>query len=335
MSSAKIKRRALEAGYTACGIIPARVFDEYTRSLDERSASFPESKKLYEPFYNIARPPENAKSVIVCTQRFNKYKIPESLKELIGKIYLFDGRISYSHENRMRLEFEEYLKTLGINAAQCFLPARWAAAKAGLGKFGRNNFIYDKENGSYVWIETWAAGEELDYDTVEENAVLPACNDSCNKCINACPTKALSGSLSMNIGRCITHIQCYAKDILDEETRSQMGLWVYGCDVCQDVCPLNEGKFTETQNFPLLDELEEYLSPEKLLEMDEETYIKIINPRFWYIGKDNIWLWKCNALRSMINSKNEKYHQLIKKCREHEDTRIKELAVWGCGVLGI
>ena len=247
----------------------------------------------------------------------------------IGKIYLFDSRIPYTEEYRGNSEFETYIKLLGINILPAGVPARLAAAKAGLGKFGRNNFLYDSNHGSYICINTWVIDKELEYDAIENDTLLSACDDGCQKCVKACPTKALSGGFSMDRGRCVTQLSCYAKDALDENTRLEMGTWLYGCDACQDVCPLNRDKFTETEEYPLLAVFEEYLKPENILEMDENTYKNILNPRFWYAGEDKLWLWKCNALRSMINSGEEKYHPLIKKSCNDEDARIKEIAEWG------
>ena len=302
MSSLEIKNRALELGYLACGIIPPNLFDEFKEYLDERVKSFPESKELYGSLYGNVRQPENAKSIIVCTQRYNKYKVPESLDGLIGKYYLFDYRVPYSQEYRAGVEFEAYLKLLGVNILQCNIPVRLAAAKAGLGKIGCNNFLYDTEHGSYIGANAWVIDKELEYDEVEENVLMSACNDACQKCVQSCPTKALSGSFSMNSGRCITYLTCFAKDTLDENTRAQMGLWLYGCDECQDACPLNKDKFVESEEFPLLKEYEEYLKPERISEMDEDTYVNIVNPRFWYAGKDGLWLWRSNALRNIANS---------------------------------
>jgi len=331
----KIKHKALELGYIACGIIPSSVFEEYSRYLDERVNTFPESKELYEPLYALARLSDNVKSVIVCLRRYNRYKVPAGLSGIIGKIYLFDGRLSYSREYRAKMEFETYLGTLGMNILPKELPARWAAAKAGLGKFGHNNFIYSQDHGSYIWIDTWTVNKELDYDNMPEDASLFVCNEKCHKCVKACPTNALSNTFSMDRGKCITQISCFSKDIPKEDIRSKLGLWMYGCDVCQDACPLNKDKFKETEEFPLLQEFEEYLKPENILKMDEETYMNILNPRFWYIGKDGFWLWKCNALRNMINSGLNEYHQLIKQCCNDTDNRIKEIAEWGCDKLNI
>ena len=333
MLTKKIKQKAHQLGYLACGIIPSTEFHEYTKYLDERVKSFPESMEFYKPLYDMVSQPEEAKSIVICTRRYNQYKIPNSLDGLIGKYYLFDNRIHYSRDYRTKIEMEEFLKILGIKILQCNIPARLAAAKAGLGKMGRNNFLYDPEHGSYISVAAWVVDKELDYDPITENIYLPECNDSCHKCIKACPTKALSGCLSMDYGKCVTQLNSLTKNAIDEEMKSQMGLWLYGCDACQDACPLNKNKFTETEDFPLLDELEEYLRPEKLLEMDEDTFINAINPRFWYIDKDSLWIWKCNALRYMINSAEDKYHEMIKKYCNHEDMRIRETAQWGCNTL--
>jgi len=329
MLSSIIKEKALTLGYHSCGIIPAGDFPEYSKSLDERIESFPESRALYEPLYNMATPPKEAKSVIVCIQRYNNYKVPESLDGLIGKFYLFDSRLSYTEEFRVKNEFETFLKTLGLNILQCNLPDRLAAARAGLGKFARNNFIFSPEYGSYIWINKWVVDRELEYEAVPETMFMSECSENCQKCVKSCPTGALTNSLVMNRSKCITQLNCFAKDIPDIQTREEMGKWLYGCDVCQDVCPLNKDKFKEQDEFPLLKEFEEYMMPEKLLEMDEDVFLKIINPRFWYIDKESLWLWKCNSLRYMINTGEKKYYDLIKKYCEHPDKRIREIAQWG------
>ena len=334
MKTSDIKQKALELGYMAAGVIPVSAIKEYTHYLDERVKSFPESKELYGSLYGFANPPEAAKSIVVCTRRYNKYKVPESLNGLIGKLYLFDSRLPYSDEYRAKVEFETYLKISGIRILQCGVPDRLAAAKAGLGKFGRNNFIYSPDCGSYIWIDAWVTDEELDYDHVEEDIHLSACNDGCGKCMQACPTKALSGAFSMDRGKCVTQLQCF-DNVPDENLRTRMGTWLYGCDACQDACPVNENKFSETNEFPLLAEIEEYLSPERLLEMDEDTYQNVVNPRFFYLGKEGLWRWKCNVLGSIINSGDSKYHALIKKSCNDEDTRVRKVAQFGCEKLGI
>ena len=335
MIAQDIKRMALQLGYTACGIIPSASFDEYAQYLDERVKSFPESKELYRLLYGLVQPPENSKSIIVCTWRYNRYKVPEQLDGVIGKLYLFEFIDPVSRDYGVYEEFKEYLESLGMNTLKGYMPARWLAAKAGLGKFGHNNFIYDPEHGSYIWIDAWPVDVELDYDAAPENTTLSECSQGCRKCIEACPTKAMPGGFSMDRGKCAAHLSYFSKGVPPEDIRTQMGSWLYGCDACQDACPLNKGKFTQTQELPLLSELEEYLKLEKILEMDADTYINILYQQFRYPGKDGLWLWKCNALRSMINSGNAKYHHLIKQRCDDPDERIREVARWGCEKLNI
>jgi epoxyqueuosine reductase len=98
---------------------------------------------------------------------------------------------------------------------------------------------------------------------------------------------------------------------------------------------VNRNKFTETNEYPLLMEYTELMGAESILSMDEDTYKNVLNPRFWYAGEDSLWLWKCNALRSMINSGDSKYHTLIKQHCGNADERISEIAKWGCERLGI
>jgi len=337
MTSKAIKEKALQLGFSACGIIPAEPFEEYREALDSRVKVFPEAESVYTPLYGFINPPQGAKSIIVCIAGYNQFKVPEKLAKYVGKHYLFDGRLEYTEEFRVKAEFTTFLKNAGIDVLSRETPDRIAAVKAGLGYFGRNNFFYTEEHGSYNIIHSWVVDAALDYDTVCELNIPAKCSEKCLACVRACPTNALCDSLKMNRAKCIPHMLTDTKNPpnpLEAETEKS-GIWLYGCDVCQDVCPMNRGKLTQAEDFPLLTQYEEYMQPENILEMDDKTYREIINPRFWYIGKENIWLWKCNALRAIINSGDEKHHPLIKKYSTHEDPRLQAIAQWGCEKLGL
>ena len=79
MISSKIKEKALQLNFASCGIIPAAAFAEYKQSLDKRVSTFVKSESSYMPLYSFVTPPVAAKSIIVCLQRINKYKVPDSL----------------------------------------------------------------------------------------------------------------------------------------------------------------------------------------------------------------------------------------------------------------
>ena len=177
MLSGKIKSKAKDLGYTACGIIPAASFDEFLKEIDKRSELFPNTKEFYDIFRGMSEPPEDAKSIIVCTQRMNRYKLPKDLEPFYGKMYLYDARVSYTDEHRINDEFATFIKMLGMDIIEGSVPDRWAGAKAGIGKFGRNNFLFDENHGSYVVIQTWIVDKELEYDEAPKDIVLSFCNE--------------------------------------------------------------------------------------------------------------------------------------------------------------
>ncbi|HWQ47866.1 MAG TPA: 4Fe-4S double cluster binding domain-containing protein [Methanosarcina sp.] len=332
--SISVKNKALELGYDLCGITSVDLMEEYASQLDERIRSFPESRELYEGLYPMAFPKKNvewAKSVVVCVRRYGKYSIPEGLDEYIGKAYLVDGRLKHSKEYSIKNEFETYLNALGLKTAYSIVPARLAAVSAGLGRFGRNNFFYTEKYGSWVFIDTWVIDSEMEYDEPTNSLNCP---EGCNKCIDSCPTGALNKPLSMNRGKCIAQLT-NGIDLQTEELRTKMGTWIYGCDVCQNVCPKNKNRWEEKEDFAGLSDVTQYLSLESIWKMDEKTFLEIVQPRFWYIGQDGLWIWKCNALRAMANSEDKKYHKYIKEAVKDPDHNIRNMALWACQKLGI
>ncbi|GHU93569.1 Fe-S oxidoreductase [Clostridia bacterium] len=303
LTSAAIKEKLLALGYSGAGVIPAVDFDDYIPPLEKRVESFPQSAEFYKGLYGMAKVPKEAKSIIVATRKYSQYKVPDSLKGRIGKVYMFDGRLEHSAERKAYNKFREYLSDGGVNIIRAPIPARRAAVRAGLGFWGDNNFLYTPD-GSYVWIDNWAVDIELEYENPDMDAISAKklCNENCRKCVEACPTGALCGKYSMDMGKCVTRITSdESGGTLSDEVNKNMGQWLYGCDACQDACPMNYGKLTGTENFPGLSEIEKLLSLESILEMDADTYRETLQPWFFYISEDGQWLWKRHALRAMKN----------------------------------
>jgi epoxyqueuosine reductase len=332
--SEEIKEKALALGYIKCGIIAAAGFPEYVRRLKKRIEQFPASEGFYNNLMPMAAPPEGARSIIVAAKGYAHYEIPEGIDGRIGKALLFDARIAWSDGAKARAALVAFLEEKGVRAVSGSVPARMAADAAGVGFFGWNNFIYS-DVGSYLWIETILVDTALDYDEALTAAEFKrACGESCRKCVDACPTGALSAPFTMNGPMCAAP-QIFSPREPSEEMMEKLGVWQYGCDVCQDVCPMNQGKFGGDAVFPRLAEAVEYLSPEKILAMDEDTYKNVILPRFWYSGENGRWKWRANALRAMVNSGGAQYRGLIRDSLDDEDERVRRVARWGCAKLGI
>lgn len=112
----------------------------------------------------------------------------------------------------------------------------------------------------------------------------------------------------------------------NEKYKKEIDSWVFGCDICQDVCPFNKDKWTEDEDFPVLEELSEHISLEKIIEMDYEFLKDVMNPKFWYISKDDVWRWKTNALNAMLNNYEPKYNKYIDMALHDENEKVREMA---------
>lgn len=109
------------------------------------------------------------------------------------------------------------------------------AVRAGLGFLGKNTTLITPEFGSYVLLGELLTTLELDYDKPKDGTC-----GTCTRCMEACPTKALIGPGRMNATRCISYLTIENKGPIPEEFRGKMGNWVFGCDICQEVCPYNK-----------------------------------------------------------------------------------------------
>ncbi len=348
--SALIKVKALELGYDLCGITHAGAFDELAKEVNRRNELFPDSwyakghaDWLFEPLAYPGRAIEGAKSLVVCIRRYNKYVRPQNLDGRVGKTYVFDHRIPAAKTYHAPDEFEAFLKeALGGGVRRMLevpggavVSARRSAFRAGLGRFGKNNFLYTKY-GSWAWIELWITDVELQYD---EPNTHPLCPPDCTKCIDACPTKALSAPYTLDYSKCIAYLsyhQCIQtlpsavgplSKLPPESLRPQMGGWLYGCDACQDACPMNR-KWSEDEVFPELDEAASMMTLENIFRMDEGYFEQVIYPRFFYMGKDLMWVWKTNSLRAMANSGDPKYMECIEAACHDADENIRTMGLW-------
>jgi epoxyqueuosine reductase len=331
--TAVIKQKALELGYASCGITDASPFTEFLDGLKQRIRRYPESAQLYQNLRQHGYPKDEAEwaqSVIVCISRYGRYRLPQGLDRYFGKCFLVDGRLPYTREYQASEAFQAFLKELGLSVIPSNLAVRWAAARAGLGQFGKNNFIFTND-GSWIMIKVWLVDTPLEYDVPQTTSLCP---DECTRCIKACPTRALEGPFMMNYGRCITYLTARLNTLPPESLRKPMGRWVYGCDVCQNVCPLNHGKWEPAESFPRLDEVAQELSLDRLFRMTQPVYEQMIHPRFWYIPKENLWVWKSNVLRAMVNSREAVYHHMIKEACSDPNEQVQQMARWAAQIIG-
>lgn len=336
----QIKNAALDIGYEKCRIIKISEMNDYKEKLDERIERIPQSKGFYQSLYRFTNLQDTypwAKSIVICVRKYGKYNIPEHLKGIIAKCYLVDSRKDENSKDfQDSLKFERYMQDMGLRAETerkfGFVALRFAAMKAGLGIVRRNNFFYT-ENGSWLYLEGWLIDKEL--ELIEEPKVRP-CSEMCNLCIKACPSASLSEPYTMNPMACVSCITTFTgRDMPNEKYKEQIGNWVYGCDACQDACTMNKNRWKETEEFPKLQELSEHISLERILKMDYKFLEDVMQPKFWYIEKADVWKWKVNAINAMMNDYKEKYREFIYNARNDSHVKVREMAEWAIEKLNI
>jgi epoxyqueuosine reductase len=180
-------------------------------------------------------------------------------------------------------------------------------------------------------MDAWLVDEEME---LIDTPSLKPCPNACTKCQDACKTKALKPYV-LNVCKCITYLTSIADDLPPEELREKIGGCIYGCDACQDACPMNKNCLSEEEEFPDVNKIAEYMSLENVFNMDDKIFREIIRPKFWYIKEKNLWKWKANSIIAMANNFEVKYEKYLKSACKDEHEKVREIAKWACAKLGI
>ena len=355
-----VKRAANHAGFDLAGIAPVRDFGEleyfpewiaagnagemkYMEARDEHGRLKRASLKTSVPW---------AKSVIVCAINCNSPQ-PYSTQAQDPRLGWI-SRYAWGHEDyhdavlRRLRTVEGKLKeavTTSQHAApsknnstgfsplptdrlqsRCYvdtgpLVERVYAKYAGVGWIGKNTCIINQKMGSWLFLGVILTSVEL-----ESDSPAPDRCGTCTRCIDACPTEALTAPYQLDSNKCISYLTIEKRGAISQEIRPEMGRHVFGCDICQDVCPWN--RKAPVTSAPELEPRPELVNPalEWLAQMSAEEFRQVF--RRSPVRRAKLSGLRRNAVIAMGNSGDRRFIPLLKKLFEDRDQVVAECAKW-------
>ena len=239
-----IKQKAEKFGFQSCGISKAEFLEEEAPRLEAwlNKGYHGEMKYMENHFDKRLNPTllvDGAKSVISLSYNyFPKVKIDEINNFKISKYAYGEDYHEVIKDilKEMVAELQEEIGEFGFRVfvdSAPVLEKAWAR-KSGLGWVGKNANLITKKHGSFYFLAEIICDLELDYDL----AVTDHCG-SCRACIDACPTQAIVSDRIVDGSKCISYATIELKNEIPDYFNGKMDDWMFGCDVCQDVCPWN------------------------------------------------------------------------------------------------
>lgn len=335
-----MKRAAMDAGFDLAGVAPVRDFAELQHFPEWIAAGRAGEMKYMEARNkngqlkrsSLASTLPWARSVIVCAINYNSSQpySTEVRDQERGWISRYAWSAKDYHEvvlGKLKL-VEEKLGDVGGPdlVSRCYvdtgpLVERVYAKYAGVGWIGKNTCTINQKVGSWMFLGVIVTSLALTAD-------FPAPDrcGSCTRCIEACPTDALVEPYQLDANRCISYLTIEKKGAIPDDLRKGMGRHVFGCDICQDVCPWN--RKAPITHAPEFDAREELVNPALawLSEMTGEEFRKVF--RGSPVKRAKLTGLRRNAVIAMGNSGNSAFVPKLEKLSEDDDSVVAESARW-------
>jgi epoxyqueuosine reductase len=336
-----VKRAAAQAGFELAGIAGLREFPEldffplwiaagkagemkYLEARDDAGRLKRASLKIAAPW---------ARSVVVCAINYNTAE-PRST-EVSNPERGWISRYAWSHEDyhdsvlrRLRSVDAKLRDAVAPTAVQtrCYVDTgpvveRVYAKYAGVGWIGKNTCVLNQQLGSWLFLGVILTSLELEPD-------MPAPDrcGSCTRCIEACPTDAFIAPYQLDATRCISYLTIEKRGEIPADLRAQMGRHVFGCDICQDVCPWN--RRAPVTQAPEFQPRSGFVNPalEWLAQMDAEEFRATF--RGSPVRRAKLSGLRRNAVVAIGNSGDRRFLPLLDKLAQDDDPVVAEHARW-------
>ena len=280
-----IKDEALRLGFMHCGIAKAGFLEEEAPRLenwlkDNRHGQMNYMENHFDKRLDPRLLVEDAKSVISLALNYfpeEQQSDPDAPK--ISKYaYGMDYHTVIKDKLFLLLSFIE--ENIGAVSGRAFVDSapvldRAWAKKAGIGWVGKNSNIISKKSGSFFFL----AELIIDLDLIYDDPFMTDHCGSCTRCIDACPTDAILSPAIIDANKCISYLTIELREEIPSKFDDKMENWMFGCDICQDVCPWN--RFSVPHAEP------KFVPNENLLQMKKEDWMYITEDVFKQIFKNS------------------------------------------------
>ncbi len=266
-----IKKRALQLGFEDCGISKAEFLEEEASRLESWLKSNHHGEMHYmENHFDKRLDPRKlmpgAQSVISLLYNYFPQKVQRDDSFHISK-YAYGKDYHKVIKKKLAQLLSDLQEEFGSIQARIFVDSApvmekaWAA-RSGLGWIGKNSNLIHPKKGSFLFLAEIISDLSLRADP----PIKDFCG-SCTRCIDACPTQAIENPYAVNGSKCISYFTIELKDELPEPMKGKFENWMFGCDICQDVCPWN--RFST----PSLEE--KFLPNESILQYTQKEWIEL------------------------------------------------------------
>jgi len=324
VTAAELQRLGEELGLDVVGACPAEPYDETERHIAERRR-----RGLFADMrFTMAQPdvschPErllaNARTVVSAALCY--YAPAPEPTPGFGRLARYTWRDGYAE---LRTKLDEIGRRLGgeyrvlVDANQHV--DREAAARSGVGFYGKNTMLITRRHGSWVVLGTLVTEAEL-----EPTPTLELDCGSCTLCIDACPTGALDEPGTLDATKCLSY-WTQAPASIPEPYRAELADQVYGCDICQDVCPWNRGIEKRRQATAPAADAEPHVSLVEWLER-EGGDLRARYDRL-YVPRNDARYLRRNALVALGNSGGPEHRTAAARYLDDPDPMLREHAEW-------
>jgi epoxyqueuosine reductase len=233
-------------------------------------------------------------------------------------------------EARLREEYGEFESRAYVDTGP--VVERALATAAGLGWTAKNTCLIHPQLGSYVFLAVLLTSLEARPEPAQW--VVPDRCGTCRRCLDACPTDALFAPYQMDATKCISYLTIEHRGAIDPQLMEGMGRQVFGCDICQDVCPWNSPRRTPVSADPELEARAELVNPalEWLGALDEKAFEQEFNGS--PVRRAGFNGLRRNVAIAMGNSGLGQFNDLLKEWGMAADEGLRTAARWALGKLG-